>query len=129
MENSKFIKIIDWAKSQLQKDVIVSKELHGDRSDVFRLSTPDDNYFLKIGSDFTKEYERLVWLKDRLPVPKVIAFRKIEGRDVLLLSEMKGKNLKVLSKEWRAEKVVSNQRRKYPTSFPFCNSERKLSVT
>ena len=107
MEDNKLKKVIEWTKEQLQKDVTVSKELHGDRSDVFKVSTPDGDYFLKVGDGLANEYERLLWLKDKLPAPKVIAFESIDGNDILLLSEMKGKNLKVLSKEWAAEKVVT----------------------
>lgn len=104
--DDKFKNIIDCVKNYIQGNVTIRKELHGDRSDVFKLSTPNDNYFLKIGHHLTNEYERLVWLKDKLPVPKVIFFKNIDGNDALLLSEIKGKNLKVLSKEWPAEKVV-----------------------
>lgn len=106
MEDNKFKKIIDWAKDHLQEDVTVSKETHGDRSEVFILSTPDKKYFLKVGNDLKKEYDRLLWLKGRLPVPKAIAFKVIDDHETLLLSGIKGKNLKVLSKEWPPEKVV-----------------------
>jgi len=99
--------IINWAQDQLQESFIVKKEVHGDRSNVFRLTGKKKNFFLKIGENFTKEYERLIWLENKLPVPKVIDFKNIDGYDVLLLSEIKGKNLKVLSKEWPAEKVVN----------------------
>ncbi|MDB5188632.1 MAG: aminoglycoside phosphotransferase [Candidatus Nomurabacteria bacterium] len=106
MEEDKFTEIIGWAKEQLHEEVSVSKETHGDRSDVFILSTSDKKYFLKVGNDLKKEYERLVWLEGRLPVPKVIAFKNFDGREALLISGMNGKNLKVLSKEWPVEKVV-----------------------
>lgn len=107
MEDNKFKKIIDWAKDLLQEDVTVSKETHGDRSDVFILNTPDKKYFLKIGNDLKKEYDRLLWLEGRLPVPKAIAFKAMDDRETLLLSGVTGKNLKVLSKEWPPEKVVT----------------------
>jgi aminoglycoside phosphotransferase len=107
MEDTKFEKIIDWAKKQLQEDVTISKETHGDRSDVFILSTPYKKYFLKAGNDLKKEYHRLLWLEGRLPAPKVIAFKAIDDCEALLLSGIKGKNLKVLSKEWAPEKVVT----------------------
>lgn len=106
MNEGELKKIIDWAKEQLQEDVTVSKEMHGDRSDVFIVSAPDKKYFLKVGTDLKKEYDRLIWLEGRLPVPKVIAFETFDGQEALLISGMSGKNLKVLSKEWPAEKVV-----------------------
>lgn len=107
MEDTKFEKIINWAKEQIPEDVTVSKETHGDRSDVFILSTPDKKYFLKVGNDLKKEYDRLLWLDGRLPVPKAIAFKVMDNHEALLLSGVKGKNLKVLSKEWPPEKVVA----------------------
>lgn len=110
MEWDKYKNIIDWVKKQLKEDVTVSKEVHGDRSDVFRLSTSNGNYFLKIGKvgdSFANEHERLVWLNGKLPAPKAIIYKNIDDHDILLLSEVKGKNLKVLSKEWPAEKVVT----------------------
>ena len=107
MEDTKFKKIIDWAKDHLQEDIAVSKETHGDRSDVFILSTPDKKYFLKVGNDLKKEYDRLLWLEGKLPVPKAIAFKVFNDREALLLSGIKGKNLKILSKEWSPEKLVT----------------------
>lgn len=107
MKNTEYKEIIDWAKEHLHNEVTVSKETHGDRSDVFILSTANEKYFLKVGNDLKKEYDRLLWLEGRLPVPKAIAFQNIDGRDALLLSGIKGKNLKVLSKEWSPEKVVT----------------------
>ncbi len=104
---NKYKNIIDWAKKQLDEDVVVSKEVHGDRSDVYRLAVGNKSFFLKIGTDFSDEKERLGWLGGRLPVPETIDFIQIDDHDVLLLSGIKGKNLKILSKEWPAEKVVN----------------------
>ena len=108
MKNEKLKNIIKWANGELCGDFVASKTAHGDRSAVYKLSWSDKVYFLKVGNSLTGEYERLVWLEDRLPVPKVIAFDNIQNCDALLLTEIKGKNLKVLCKQWPAEKVVSN---------------------
>jgi aminoglycoside 3'-phosphotransferase II len=99
-------KFVDWAEEQLQDIVDVVQEDYGDQSKVFKLHTTKGNYFLKIGSELEKEYERLQWLWGKLPVPKVVGFTKIEDTDGLLLSAIEGKNLAVLSKEWPPEKVV-----------------------
>jgi aminoglycoside phosphotransferase len=40
--------------------------------------------------DLSLEHDRLRWLQDRLPVPKVLAFRKDREDDLLLLSELPG---------------------------------------
>ncbi len=99
---------IEWAKEQLNSsDYVITKERHGDQSDVFRIGTPNGNYFLKIGTKLSKEKERLEWLNGKLPVPKVIGFKKIEDKETLLLSAIEGNNLAVLKKEWPEEKVIN----------------------
>lgn len=98
---------IEWAKKQLNGEVVITKERHGDQSDVFKFETPSENYFLKIGKGLGKERERLEWLKDKVSVPKVIGFMSSDGKDALLLSAIEGQNLAVLKKEWPAEKVIN----------------------
>lgn len=112
MENTNFDKyknIFSCAKGWIKKETFIeiTKETQGDQSDVFKLRGGNTNYFLKIGSDLKKEYEKLLWLNEKLPVPKAIAFEVFEDIEALLLTEIKGKNLKLLSKEWPAEKVVT----------------------
>lgn len=107
MKNKREQDIAEWAKKHLNEEVTVKKELHGDRSDVFKIYTQDATYFLKVGADLEKEKMRLEWLQGKLPVPKIIVFEKMGAKEALLLSEIKGKNLKVLSKEWAPEKVVT----------------------
>lgn len=99
-------KFINWAKAQLKDKATVAKEDYGDQNTVFRLHSLNGNYFLKIGASLEKEHKRLEWLSGKLPIPKVVGFTKINDKDVLLLSELEGKNLAVLSKEWPVEKVV-----------------------
>lgn len=99
-------KFIDWAKEQLDGVADVIKENYGDQSKVFKLHAASGNYFLKIGTGLEKERERLEWLNNKLPVPKVIGFTKIDDKDALILSAVEGKNLAALSKEWSPEKVV-----------------------
>lgn len=97
---------IAWAKKQLGNDAVITKEKHGDQSDVFRIETSSGNYFLKIGENLEKEKERLEWLKGKSPVPEVAGFVKIGDKDALLLSAIEGQNLAELKKEWPAEKVA-----------------------
>ena len=97
---------IEWAKEKLNCETAVSKEEHGDQSDVFIIETFGGKYFLKIGKNLEKERERLEWLKDKISVPKVVGFMGKDGKDALLLSAIEGKNLAVLKKEWPVEKIV-----------------------
>lgn len=97
---------INWAKGQLGEITGVIKEKYGDQSEVFQLRASGINYFLKVGRNLGKEYERLKWLQGKLPVPKVISFTKIDENDALLMSAIEGKNLAEVSKEWHPKKVV-----------------------
>lgn len=97
---------IDWANKQLGAIDEAKRESHGDQSAVFKLRAANKNYFLKIGSGLEKERERLEWLDGKLPVPRVIGFASMSGKDALLLSALEGVNLAVLKKEWPVEKVI-----------------------
>ena len=101
--NEQFIK---WAKKQVGKTTAITKEKHGDQSDVFRVETLCGNYFLKIGTNLEREKGRLEWLNGKLSVPEVVGFTKINDKEALLLSAIEGNNLAVLKKEWSPEKVV-----------------------
>ncbi|MFA4817380.1 MAG: phosphotransferase [Parcubacteria group bacterium] len=97
---------IDWAEKQVCANTTITKQRHGDQSDVFKIETAEGNYFLKISPKLEKERERLAWLRGKLPVPEVIGFIKIGSKEALLLSSVEGKNLAELKKEWPVEKVV-----------------------
>ena len=99
---------INWAKDLLGGDATVVKEPHGDEGAVYKINSEKDNYFLKIkiGSDFSKERERLQWFKDKILVPEVMGFTEKDGVGAMLLTALPGKNLAVLCKEWPVEKVI-----------------------
>lgn len=102
MENE----LIDWAKKELGGEVVVEKEATGDQNVVYKLQSLGGIYFLKIGSGLDKEVERLQWLEDKQPVPKVRAFVSKGDTDGLLLSAVAGTNLKNVCHELGAEKTV-----------------------
>lgn len=97
---------VNWVEKRLGTPISVTKEIHGDQSDVFRIEFSDKKYFLKIGKELEKERERLEWLKGKLLVPNIIGFTHISGKDGLLLSEIEGENLATLSKKWSGDKIV-----------------------
>jgi kanamycin kinase len=99
---------IDWAHKKLGSIAAITKEPYGDQSNVYHLQVPNGDYFLKIGKELSKERERLEWLENKLPVPKVIGFTTIENKDALLLSAIEGKNLAKLCKEWSADQVADS---------------------
>ncbi len=100
--------LILWAESIIGTRFTATKEIHGDEGEVYKLSNDIDIYFLKLkkNSDFSKESARLEWLKDKLPVPRVLGCTVMKGICAMLISAIKGKNLKVLSQEWPPEKVI-----------------------
>lgn len=100
---------INWIEKEVGKPISMTKEAHGDEGVVYEINTIKGNYFLKIkkGSTFLKEYERLTWLKGKLPVPAVVGFTEKAGMGAMLLTALPGKNLAVLCKEWSVEKVIN----------------------
>jgi kanamycin kinase len=81
---------IRWATEKLKvPDPAVKKVWSGDNSTVYEI----DRWFLKIGASLSPECERLRWLNGRLPVPKVVAFSTLEGKDTLITTAVAGKNL------------------------------------
>lgn len=97
---------IEWAAMELGSNVSAERAAHGDQSTVYKLTALQGVYFLKIAGHLQKERERLEWLAGKLPVPAVRGFTRIGEKEGLLLSEIPGRNLADLSKEWSADKVV-----------------------
>ncbi|MEM7375592.1 MAG: phosphotransferase [Bacteroidota bacterium] len=98
---------VNWAKQFLDCDCGVEKETQGDQSDVYKLTTPSQNYFLKVASALEKERVRLEWLAGKLPVPRVIALIRMEDKDALLMTEVKGESLARLGKKISPKDTVS----------------------
>lgn len=81
---------IRWAVNQLNvPDPVVRKVWSSDNNTVYEI----DRWFLKIGVSLSAECERLQWLNGRLPVPEVVAFSALEGKDTLVTTAMAGKSL------------------------------------
>lgn len=97
---------LDWARKKVGDIDYVERELHGDQSVVLKLQTNREIYFFKIAQNLQKEHERLLWLWEKISVPKLIGFEHVGERDCLLMSAIQGRNLKDLSKEWPVERVV-----------------------
>lgn len=126
---------ISWAKGIVGTEAVLKREPHGDEGVVYQLQSLDGNYFLKLktGSDFSSEIERLKWLEDKLPVPKVIGSTQNEGVGALLLTAIEGRNLAALSKQWPVEKVIDELVRVLhlfhatdPSGWPFENLQEGM---
>ncbi|MEO0596012.1 MAG: hypothetical protein AAF126_07885, partial [Chloroflexota bacterium] len=58
---------------------------------VYRVVVAEDEiYYLKIGRSLQAEHERLLWLVDKLPVPRVMHFEISGGKHYLLSSVLQG---------------------------------------
>src|SRR5580698_400865 len=98
---------ITWAETQVGKAASVEKVPFGDQNIVYKIQTSKEEYFLKIGRGLDKERERLEWLKDRQPVPKVIALTTVDTHDSLLLSAIPGVNLKSAAENLDIHAVIA----------------------
>jgi aminoglycoside phosphotransferase len=86
---------IRWATDKINvPDPVVKKVWSGDNSTVYEI----DRWFLKIGGSLSPECERVRWLNGRLPVPEVVAFGTLEGKDALVTSAVKGESLAKLKR-------------------------------
>lgn len=99
-------KLIEWAKNKIGGTAEVEKWQYGDQSGVYKLSTPNNNYFLKIGRKLEKERDNLEWLQGKQPAPQVVAFTSEEEIGALVTNAVAGENLVEKSHEWPPEKVV-----------------------
>ncbi|CAN5682218.1 aminoglycoside 3'-phosphotransferase [soil metagenome] len=102
--------LVPWAERLVGSSITITKEAHGDASDVYQVASGNGNYFLKYKTDsksgFSKEEQRLSWLKDKVPVPEVIGYKEYDGEYAILLSAVEGKNLKVMSQTWEVDIVI-----------------------
>lgn len=64
-------------------------------SQIFCIKKNDNNYFLKIMKKdmLVQEYNRLQWLQDKFPVPKIVMFHQENGFDFLITEEIAGEML------------------------------------
>lgn len=92
-----------------------------------------DQYVLKIEKDANmsaNELNMMRWLKDKLPVPEVIAADCVEGMRYLLMTRMQGHHLclpELLDDQMRlAEIVADGLRRMWSVNITDCPTSRQL---
>jgi aminoglycoside phosphotransferase len=76
-------------------------------NEVFRLGCDSASFFLKIGPNLKREYERLQWLEGRLPAPLPIGLTTQGAVDALLMSAVEGDDLSLLSLSLSEESITS----------------------
>lgn len=94
---------IRWAAQRLGLlESSARKVWSGDRSTVYEIAS----WFLKIGENLTPEYERLHWAHGRLPVPEVVLFGTLDGKDSLVTKAVPGTRLSTLKERRPAGEIV-----------------------
>jgi aminoglycoside phosphotransferase len=94
---------IRWAAERLNvPDSISRKVWSSQNSTVYEIAS----WFLKIGGSLAPECERLRWLRGRLPVPEVVEFTTLDGKDVLVTTAVAGAHLSALKRRLPAENIV-----------------------
>ncbi|MDQ2800290.1 MAG: phosphotransferase [Armatimonadota bacterium] len=100
--------LLKWATGIIPKEIssviqVDSNEINA----VFRLTCPDEGYFLKTGPDLQREYRRLKWLAGRISAPLPIAFRTFETKDAFLMSAIDGENLAQLKASLTPQIIIT----------------------
>jgi aminoglycoside phosphotransferase len=96
-------------------------EIGKSKSDVYSLSyLKGPGLFLKVSNgsyraDLVEEYERLVWLSGKVPVPEVVRFDYREDQALLLTRALSGMNAAEIAKRcWRiAAETLATELRKF----------------
>ncbi len=83
-----------------------TRHVHSHQDEVYKIETPDSNYYLKISSTLKAECDNLKKLEGLLNTPRVINFYDAGRSDYLLISELPGKNLVELIEEWPELEIV-----------------------
>lgn len=96
----------EWLSEVLGVPFRATKHIHSNQDEVYKIEASSNNYYLKISKALGAERDNLKKLENILNVPKVIDFYDAGERDYLLISELPGKNLVELIKEWPDLSIV-----------------------
>lgn len=89
-----------WLSDVLAVDFKATKHIHSHQDEVYKIEAPACNYYLKVSKSLRAERDNLRKLEHILNAPRVIDFYSTDKGDYLLISELPGKNLVELAKEW-----------------------------
>jgi aminoglycoside phosphotransferase len=95
-----------WLEAQLSVDFQIEKHSYAHQDEVYIVQTPRKRVFLKISPNLESERRNLVTVRPYLDVPLVLAFKRIENKDHLLLGQVPGSNLAEFIGIWSNEEVV-----------------------
>jgi aminoglycoside phosphotransferase len=95
-----------WLEEQLAVSFQIEKHSYSHQDEVYVIQTPRKRVFLKISSNLESERRNLIKVGPYLNVPLVLAFKRVENKDHLLLSEVPGNNLAEFIGVWSNEEIV-----------------------
>lgn len=95
-----------WLSEELPVGFQLEKHSYSHQDEVYEIKTPENIFYLKINASLEAERDNLLKLQPFVRVPAVISFRRVEGKDHLLITEVPGKNLAELVGQWTNEAIV-----------------------
>lgn len=95
-----------WVSKILDQPFKAYKHQHSHQDEVYKIEAQRGGYYLKISTSLKAEHDNLKKLEILLNVPRVIDFYDVGQKDYLLLTELPGKNLAELIKEWSDVDIV-----------------------
>jgi len=103
MPHTKYIK---WASDFLGLPLESTKMISSPTNVVYQLQNGENVWFLKIGPNLSKEYQKLNWLSGSVSVPKVVTYLDDTQNQILLQTAILGSNLYELSKVWTKTEII-----------------------
>ena len=99
---------LPWASNLVGGELLSTTQVRSNEvNKVFRLCFDDGAYFLKIGPDLNREYQRLLWLAGRLSAPRPLGLMNQGSVDALLMSAIEGEDLAHLSASLHPQVVAA----------------------
>lgn len=89
---------------------VLSSVVKTGKSTVYKIASSknnNDNWYLKVGHNVDDEYQRLKWLANILPVPKIVGYEKLKNNQSWLLTAgMKGTDLAELCESLTPDEII-----------------------
>jgi len=98
---------VDWGLRLLSVPCDVSEVRSGAHSAVFKLSSSDLSWYLKIADDLSLEIKKLKWLQGKLPIPRIVAKNIGDKQQAILMTAVEGKDLARLSETLMPDEILT----------------------
>lgn len=105
-EQTNTAQYFEWAGGQLGMGIEPLEARSGAHSSVYELKAGDKSWYLKIADNLEGERDRLLWLSGKAPTPEVVAFNRLQNKDLLLMTAVQGTDLAHLSANMSPDKII-----------------------